>query len=41
ERAGSLAFEFRKEADSRKPDFWVLIEVANTIQEILYEENSG
>ncbi|CAG8469956.1 8938_t:CDS:2 [Racocetra fulgida] len=38
--AGSLAFEFRKEADSRKPDFWVLIEVANTIQEILYEENS-
>ncbi|CAG8603317.1 9322_t:CDS:2 [Cetraspora pellucida] len=40
EGAGSLASEFRKEANSRKPDFWVLIEVDNTIQEMLYEENS-
>ncbi|KAF0347916.1 hypothetical protein F8M41_015698 [Gigaspora margarita] len=41
EGAGSLASEFRKETDPRKPDFWVLIEVDNTFQEILYEENSG
>ncbi|CAG8491484.1 1390_t:CDS:2 [Cetraspora pellucida] len=41
EGAGLLASEFRKEANSRKPDFWVLMEVDNTIQEILYKENSG
>ncbi|CAG8730032.1 12075_t:CDS:2, partial [Dentiscutata erythropus] len=39
--SGSLASEFRKEVDLKIPDFWVLLEVNNTIQVILYKENSG
>ncbi|KAF0436593.1 hypothetical protein F8M41_004666 [Gigaspora margarita] len=41
EGSGSLAPGFRKESAPNKPDFWVYIKIAGTIQEILYEEISG
>ncbi|CAG8649889.1 1591_t:CDS:2 [Dentiscutata erythropus] len=39
--SSSLASAFRKVTYARKPDFWLLVESAGTIQEILFEETSG
>lgn len=39
--SSSLASAFRKVSYARKPDFWLLVEVAGTIQEVLFEETSG
>ncbi|CAG8829917.1 23336_t:CDS:1, partial [Gigaspora margarita] len=39
--SSSLASAFRKVSYARKPDFWLLVEVVGTIQEVLFEETSG
>ncbi|CAG8819648.1 33200_t:CDS:2, partial [Racocetra persica] len=39
--ASLLASAFRKVTYARKPDFWFLVEVAGTMQEILFEATSG